>query len=391
MALGAGSIFLSILILKRYLSPEDYGRYSGLITLTMIISAIGLLSYEQATLRLASISENKILILPSNTVLTAMLIAASTSATSSYFYTHYFDDKSSPWKIFIICFSLSMALFASSINRLRSNFTSSQIILHSWKIIFLAVIATILITKGNVTYESIETILLLACILGLSSAVFSTRNRIGYSALRINTIPLTASFLASTAIIVAINNSDKFAVGKIIGKEELGNYFFTATIYTYPFLIISSFIGLTQLVAFKSKFNISILNKQIRQVLTLTPLILAVYYGITAYAFSLISPGEKQDHILIAVFLAISTTRIVYAVISSAMGATGSTKTILTANLYFFILSIPFTLLLLQFPTNTHTVAIIVFGLLVIRSLFYFTSLVKQEHEKTINTPKLRS
>lgn len=383
MATGAGSIFLSVLLLKPYLSPEDYGRYSGLITLTMIISAIGLLSYEQSTLRLASISVRNTLLLPSNTVMTALLIAACTSTVTSFLYTHYFDHKSATWKIFVICFSLSVALFASSLHRLCSNFTNSQITLHSWKTIFLAIIVTILYLKGNVNYESIETILLVACLLGLSSAAFSIRGRIDSSRLQINTIPFTASFLGSTAIIVAINNFDKFAVGELIGKEELGNYFYTATIYTYPFLIISSFIGLTQLIAFKSKFDINTLKRQVRQALILTPLLLITYSGLSAYAISLITPGEKQDYGLIAIFLGISTTRIAYAVISSAMGATGLSKTIFTANLYFIILSTPLLILLSRLPTSTYTIAITVLGLLLIRSFFYFTLLARQEHEKT--------
>ncbi|MNQ69662.1 hypothetical protein D3C85_842710 [compost metagenome] len=391
MALGAGSIFLSILLLKHHLSPEDYGRYSGLITLTMITSAIGLLSYEQSTLRLAIISAQNTLLLPSNTVVTALLIAASTSAASSFFYTHFFDCNSSPWKIFIICFSLSVALFASSLHRLCSNFTNSQITLHSWKTIFLAIIVTILYFKGNVDYETIETTLLLACLLGLSSAAFSIRGRIDSSALQINTIPFTASFLGSTAIIVAINSFDKFAVGKLIGKEELGNYFYTATIYTYPFLIISSFIGLTQLISFKTKFNISDLKRQIRQVLILTPLSLIAYSGVSAYVISLVSPTENQDYALIAIFLGISMTRIAYAVISSAMGATGLSKTIFIANLYFIILSIPLLILLSQFPASTYTIATTVLGLLLIRSLLYFIFLIRQEHEKATSTIQLRS
>ncbi|WP_157858932.1 hypothetical protein [Pseudomonas fluorescens] len=249
----------------------------------------------------------------------------------------------------------------------------------------------ILYFKGNVDYETIETTLLLACLLGLSSAAFSIRGRIDSSALQINTIPFTASFLGSTAIIVAINSFDKFAVGKLIGKEELGNYFYTATIYTYPFLIISSFIGLTQLISFKTKFNISDLKRQIRQVLILTPLSLIAYSGVSAYVISLVSPTENQDHALIAIFLGISMTRIAYAVISSAMGATGLSKTIFIANLYFIILSIPLLILLSQFPASTYTIATTVLGLLLIRSLLYFIFLIRQEHEKATSTIQLRS
>ena len=391
MATGAGSIFLSILALKYYLSPDDYGRFSGLITLTMITSAIGLLSYEQSMLRLSRISDHNTLVLPSRTIETAILIAVSTSAASSLLYTYFFDHTSSTWKIFIICTTLSMALFTSSLHRLCSNFTNSQIILHSWKIIFLVSIAFILYTKGKIDYQLIETTLFLSCLVGLCSAAFSIRGKIASSVLRVKTAPFTISFLGSTAIIVAINNFDKFAVGKLISNEELGNYFYTATIYTYPFLIISSFIGLTQLVAFKREYSANTLKRQIGLALTATPLMLLAYAGLSTYIVSIITPEHTQDYVLIAIFLAISTARIVYALISSAMGAVGLSKTVLIANIVFIISSAPVLVLLMQFPTNTHTIAITVLGLLILRSLFYFVFLARQADEKNTQTSALRS
>ncbi|MNG33794.1 hypothetical protein D3C84_1201230 [compost metagenome] len=73
------------------------------------------------------------------------------------------------------------------------------------------------------------------------------------------------------------------------------------------------------------------------------------------------------------------------------MGATGLSKTIFIANLYFIILSIPLLILLSQFPASTYTIATTVLGLLLIRSLLYFIFLARQEHEKTTSAIELRS
>ncbi len=386
---GAGALFFSIVILKPMLNEADYGSFAGLITLALIVSSLGLLSYEQSLLRMAKIGLPNYG-LPKNSFKCAVVLTAATSAFASYVFVSFFEQSGSIIKVFFICALISVFLYMSSIERLRERYIESQIISNTWKLIFFIILLFSYIW-GGVEYAEVETILLASCVAGL--VVIVTIRLISPRGIRRNkddaefssfskqgVVYLTATYFFSTSIIILINNFDKFYIENMLGKEELGEYFHMLTLYTYPFLLFSNLIGLRLLIEFKLDFTFSKLLAKIGRVSIFVIPVLVFYYSIIFLVEVFFDPGYIVNSYLVLVLALVSISRVVYSIISAAAGAVGSAVNIIVANISFLVLACCVVAFVYVEIDSVVEVALLVFAFLLMRAVSYVISLRLERH-----------
>ena len=114
LVLGITSIsfFLTNIILKDYLSLDDYGLYSLFITYISLISSFGLLVFEQVILRNSTILSNKIIIssyLKLPIILSVILVAF----LASYIFLINYNIKCNITSIYF-CFYLILVILTIS-------------------------------------------------------------------------------------------------------------------------------------------------------------------------------------------------------------------------------------------------------------------------------------
>src|SRR5690606_15882730 len=118
------------------------------------------------------------------------------------------------------------------------------------------------------------------------------------------------------------------------GAAALGNFFFLQTLFVFPSLLLSTYMGFKDLVFFKRRPSRGFLHRRARDAALLG-------LGLTTCTFALVATlgvlGQVAPSIwsqlpLILALGVVAIVRLVYAVLSSAVGALAAGPAVLRAN-----------------------------------------------------------
>jgi hypothetical protein len=382
ISLGALSLFISNILLKDILDETEYGEYSLLITYLQLIASFGLLGMEHVFTRVSKVAEDKI-ITSKKLFIILLIIWQLCALLFSFLFKKYFFETYMPY-YYVLLFTLVISLSAFSYNvfRIKSNFNLSQFILNFWKIIFGGIALSTLFIKTIDLKELISFlfypfcfILIIQLYLLIKEFHFKFELNISYSKI----ILFSIHFFITILTLSVINYGDRFFIKTNIGTEQLGEYFYLATIYIFPFSLFQTYIGFKQLVYFKDN---SILNLRSK---LLNINILGVVFGFFIFISTiLINSLEILPKInivdnswLIVVFLLTGMAKLNYSLFSALLGAKTNIKTIKRTNIQSLLVICIVFVLFYNYLDNVLLISFTVLIFWISRTLIYIVNLHK--------------
>lgn len=382
ISLGAVSLFISNIFLKDILNETEYGEYSLLITYLQLIASFGLLGVENVFIRVSKVADDKI-ITSKKLFILIVIIWQLCALLFSFVFKKYFFESPIPY-FYILLFTLviSFSAFGYNVFRIKSSFGLSQFILNFWKIIFGGLaISTFFIKRINLNdiisflFYPFCFIIIIQLFLFIKKIHFKFELNIPYSKILL----FSLHFFITILTLSVINYGDRFFIKTNIGIEQLGEYFYLATIYIFPFSLFQTYIGFKQLVYFKDN---SILNLRSK---LLYINVLGVVFGLFIFISTMVINWLEilpkiniEDNLwLIIVFLLTGLTKLNYSLFSALLGAKTNVKTIKRTNVQSLLVIL---IIFILFNKHLDTVLLIGFTVLIFwisRTLIYIINLHK--------------
>ena len=376
LAFSSLSFFVLNVVLKDTLSPIDYGLFSIFITYISLLSSFGMFGFEQTLLR-TTLIKNKLEI--QKNILYPSLIAIFISSFLGVFLMKSNYDISISYILFyLLSIIVIMTKLSFNLFRLLSKFFSAQLVLNFWKIALTFVILYYVLFNNNFSLEFIFSLVLVFFALSILS-LFGLINKIQF--IKQDSFPslLRKSFLffISLLTISLLGFGDRFFIESRFGLEILGDYFFFLNIFLFPFSLFQSYIGFKEIVSFKKKFSINLLNYKIINVLKssfiFSIILIFIFYVIDYFGFYNLEISSNLNIIIPLIIL--GNIKMVYSLLSSAIGALSNDKMLYKIN----ILSIMSLLLIcpLMFHYSDTILQTIVFVIILwlIRCIIWYMEL----------------
>jgi hypothetical protein len=391
MAVGAISIFLSNIFLKEILSAKSYGTYSLFVTYISLISSFGLLGFEQVFLRMSNNTTKNELSVDKKLLIIIAVVWMSFGILSAYLLKSNFlsDIAVSFWMIYICTLGVSGSMFLFNVFRVNSNFFTAQILVNHWKVILFGISIVYFLYGKN----QVELILLILTIFFFIFFIYGTiisLRKIKFNLLNQKNIKkiffFALQFSISLFTLSLIGYGDKFFIEKKFGLEELGDYFFLANIFVFPFSILQSYVGFKELVSFKKEFSKTVLKRKSRQI-SLFGLALSIFLIIMTFIASeleIIDVDINNNKILICLFLFLGVIKLNYSLLSSVFGAVGLVKSITQANLQFLTVFVIVFFLFNERITEIHHIVLIILLFWLLRVIIWWYNIFKQTNESQI-------
>lgn len=383
--IGAFALFLTNILLKKVLSPSDYGEYSIYITYFQLLSSFGLLGFEQVFLRISEVKREGY-IQTDKTLFTLLVwVWVLFSLVGSFVFKTYFSEIALSYFYFLIgTLSVTFSMFVYNAFRLNSQFVASQLMYNLWKMA-LFMLGMIFLLKGvNSIDLFIEIFTYLLAFVLLIQLVFTLKKmKFDFSITeKVKTLNLYAfHFFVSLLTLTLIGYADRFIIKGIFGAEALGEYFFLATIFFFPFTLIQGYVGFKELVAFKEQASIAALHSKLVRI-TAGGVVLGVIIYLTAL---LINNFEtlpyipvKENLVLVVIFILTGIVKLNYSLFSALLGAKGDVKTIKNANIQSFVFILIIGALSYSFYENVEVVGLAFLLFWVSRTLIWQRNLLKQ-------------
>ena len=378
LAFSSLSFFVLNVLLKDNLSSIDYGLFSIFITYISLLSSFGMFGFEQTLLR-TTLIKNKLeiqknIFYPSliaiciSSCIGVFLMKSSYSINISYILFLLLS-------VFVIVTKLSFNLY-----RLLSNFFLAQLVLNFWKIALTIVILYYILLSNNFSLEFIFLLVLVFFAFSILS-LFGLINKIQFIKQNSFSSLLRKSFLffISLLTISLLGFGDRFFIESRFGLEVLGNYFFFLNIFLFPFSLFQTYIGFKEIVSFKKKFSINLLNYKIFKVLKYSfifSLMLIFIFSLIDY-FKLYNLEISSNLNIIIPLIILGNIKMVYSLLSSAIGALADDKMLYKINLKS-ILSLMLFCPVIFFYSNTLLITILFFtALWLIRCMIWYIELSK--------------
>jgi len=189
-------------------------------------------------------------------------------------------------------------------------------------------------------------------------------------------------FLLSLITISLINFGDRFFIESRFGLEELGYYFFFINLFLFPFVLFQSYIGFKEIVSFKLSYNHNLLVQKLKSILKYSILfgifLLSFSFFVDYLEFYSIDLFENLEMILMLIVLGV--VKMVYSLLSSAMGAICDNKMLFKINLYS-IISILILIPVIYYYSSTITITIMFLIVLwFIRCVIWYKQLLLYEN-----------
>lgn len=379
---GSASFFLINIILKDYLDAENYGLYSIFITYISLLSSFGLLGFEQVIIRNAKITSNKI-ILSKSLLIPIIFSSLFVSILGSYLFINNYNISISLIFLISITFLVILTKLIFNLFRLMSKFTFSQIALNFWKLSLFFVLLILVFRKNVVNLEDVITTIFWSLVITMFM-VFGLLKKVKFrSNLKVKRIFSQAIlFLLSLITISLINFGDRFFIESRFGLEELGYYFFFINLFLFPFVLFQSYIGFKEIVSFKLSYNHNLLVQKLKSILKYSILfgifLLSFSFFVDYLEFYSIDLFENLEIILMLIVLGI--VKMVYSLLSSAMGAICDNKMLFKINLYS-IISILILIPVIYYYSSTITITIMfLIFLWFIRCVIWYKQLLLYEN-----------
>ena len=379
---GSASFFLINIILKDYLDAENYGLYSIFITYISLLSSFGLLGFEQVIIRNAKITSNKI-ILSKSLLIPIIFSSLFVSILGSYLFINNYNISISLIFLISITFLVILTKLIFNLFRLMSKFTFSQIALNFWKLSLFFVLLILVFRKNIVNLEDVITTIFWSLVITMFM-VFGLLKKVKFrSNLKVKRIFSQAIlFLLSLITISLINFGDRFFIESRFGLEELGYYFFFINLFLFPFVLFQSYIGFKEIVSFKLSYNHNLLVQKLKSILKYS-----ILFGIFLLSFSffvdyleLYSIDLSENLEMILMLIVLGVVKMVYSLLSSAMGAICDNKMLFKINLYS-IISILILIPVIYYYSSTITITIMFLIVLwFIRCVIWYKQLLLYEN-----------
>ena len=379
---GSASFFLINIILKDYLDAENYGLYSIFITYISLLSSFGLLGFEQVIIRNAKITSNKI-ILSKSLLIPIIFSSLFVSILGSYLFINNYNISISLIFLISITFLVILTKLIFNLFRLMSKFTFSQIALNFWKLSLFFVLLILVFRKNVVNLEDVITTIFWSLVITMFM-VFGLLKKVKFrSNLKVKRIFSQAIlFLLSLITISLINFGDRFFIESRFGLEELGYYFFFINLFLFPFVLFQSYIGFKEIVSFKLSYNHNLLVQKLKTILKYS-----ILFGIFLLSFSffvdyleLYSIDLSENLEMILMLIVLGVVKMVYSLLSSAMGAICDNKMLFKINLYS-IISILILIPVIYYYSSTITITIMFLIVLwFIRCVIWYKQLLLYEN-----------
>ncbi|MDG3581294.1 hypothetical protein [Galbibacter pacificus] len=384
MALGSLLLFVSNILLKKKLSPEEYGEYSLFITYLSLINSFGLLGCEQVFLRISKFLKNDFIETSKRLFLSIILIGLIFSFILSFILENYFL-KNYFTLIYICTVSISLGMFQFNILRLNAEFLNAQILGNSWRIILGVLVFTLLINSFSIDFTVLIYVLTFVIFLSvLISGIYILKRirfvfKIDHSSSTL--LKYSFHFFIALSTLSLIGNIDKFYIEFEFGKKQLGDYFYLANLFIFPFSLLQSYVGFKELVHFKNNFNKEVLNKKIEKinVFGIALGFLLVFLNYILFRLNFLDVDLSSYWLLVFFFILTGVLKLNYAIQSSVFGAIGEISTIKLANfqslILIFLLGLVFILVL---PKKIEYVGLAVFFLWLSRVCIWKFNINKQ-------------
>ena len=353
--LGAVAVFLVNIILKMVLSQEQYGEYSLFISYLQLMVTFGLLGFEQVFLRISEAVDNKTIQTSKKLIIIILFVWAVFGLLSSIGFMSFFSNLEVNSIYIVICtLSVTASIFLYNVFRLNSSFLISQLLLNNWRFI-LVTLAIVGIYIYKIDLESFIKLFsyFLLILLVLQSYFTFKRIHFEYSIVevpkRIYSFALNFFFALFTISIISFG--DRFFIKVNFGAIELGEYFFLATIFIFPFSLLQGYIGFKELVFYKDLSTEIKIGKKIVMLNFLGILFggFLVICSIISNQFEIIPYiNIKNNTMIVIIFIFTGILKLNYSLFSAILGARGEVITIRKANVQS-IVSI-FAILFLFYP-----------------------------------------
>jgi len=339
IVLGAVAVFLVNIILKMVLSQEQYGEYSLFISYLQLMVTFGLLGFEQVFLRISEAIDNSTIQTSKKLIIIILFVWAIFGLLSSIGFMSFFSSLDVNSIYLIICtLSVTASIFLYNIFRLNSSFLISQFMLNNWRFV-LILLAIVGIYFYKIDLESFIKLFsyFLLLLLVLQSYFTFKRIHFEYSIVEVpkKIYSFAINFFIALFTISIISFGDRFFIKVNFGAIELGEYFFLATIFIFPFSLLQGYIGFKELVFYK---NLSSEIKIGKKIVMLN--FLGILFGGFLVVCAIISNqleiipyiNIKNNIVIVIIFIFTGIIKLNYSLFSAILGARGEVITIRKAN-----------------------------------------------------------
>ena len=379
LALSSFSFFILNIILKDNLSPDDYGLFSIFISYISLLSSFGMFGFEQTLLRTSKIKSK--LEIEKEIILPALLSIFLSSIIGTFLMLSNYDINMSFLFFCLLSFIAITTKLLYNFFRLLSRYILSQITLNFWKILLTIIVCSTYIIHYKFTIDFIFNTVLSLFAVSLLFAFFLYK-KIDLTNTIKTTLLLKKSFLFFIALLTIslLGYGDRFFIESRFGLATLGDYFFYLNIFLFPFSLFQTYIGFKEIVTFKKSYSISILNKKISSVFKysffFSCVLFFIIYLVEFLGFYNMNMLSNLDIILPLIFL--GNIKIIYSLLSSAIGAISDDNMLLRVNLKSIISLLIICPLIYFYSFNLLLTIIFIIILWVLRCIIWYYQLIKQ-------------
>ena len=379
LALSSFSFFILNIILKDNLSPDDYGLFSIFISYISLLSSFGMFGFEQTLLRTSKIKSK--LEIEKEIILPALLSIFLSSIIGTFLMLSNYDINMSFLLFCLLSFIVITTKLLYNLFRLLSSYILSQITLNFWKILLTIIICSTYVIHYKFTIDFIFNTVLLLFAISLLFAFFLYK-KIDLTNTIKTTLLLKKSFLFFIALLTIslLGYGDRFFIESRFGLATLGDYFFYLNVFLFPFSLFQTYIGFKEIVTFKKSYSISILNKKISSVFKysffFSCVLFFVIYMVEFLGFYKMNIFSNLEIILPLILL--GNIKILYSLLSSAIGAISDDIMLLKVNLKSIISLLIICPLIYFYSFNLLLTIIFIIILWVFRCIIWYYQLIKQ-------------
>ena len=370
MIFASGSIFFSNILLKQFLSSNQYFEYSLSITIFSLLTSFGALGFEQVFLRLSVINDKEISFDWKILILT--IISSISASSVSAFYLNGNLNSTYPLLFFLSLGIITLMLLYNTF-RIVSYFLVSQLISNSWK--FILLFFTLAIFMGYNIFSSflicitVIVWMIIICSIFISKRFIKINLNSEYSFRYVFLFGLI--FFISLLSISFLSLGDRLIIESYFNKGDFNNYFYLGSIYLFPFSLLQSYVGFKELVKFKTiKVNLkNSVNRLMIYSFLLTLLLLIASFFLTELGF--LEINFKKDIVLILALITIGNIKMPYSLYSSIIGVRSSFTEIKFMNFYFIGISILIIFTIKFFYWNIKIIPILFAFLWIVRLIIW--------------------
>ena len=379
LALSSFSFFILNIILKDNLSPDDYGLFSIFISYISLLSSFGMFGFEQTLLRTSKIKSK--LEIEKEIILPALLSIFLSSIIGTFLMLSNYDINMSFLFFCLLSFIAITTKLLYNLFRLLSRYILSQITLNFWKILLTIIVCSTYIIHYKLTIDFIFNIVLLLFAISLLFSLFLYK-KIDLTNTIKTTLLLRKSFLFFIALLTIslLGYGDRFFIESRFGLATLGDYFFYLNVFLFPFSLFQTYIGFKEIVTFKKSYSISILNKKISSVFKysffFSCVLFFIIYLVEFLGFYNMNMLSNLDIILPLILL--GNIKIIYSLLSSAIGAISDDNMLLRVNLKSIISLLIICPLIYFYSFNLLLTIIFIIILWLFRCVIWYYQLIKQ-------------